>query len=90
MLACHEDHPSLRNSLMLLPDSHCVGVGLGRACTVPGLPGCAVHVSCKNYLKYVICEFDQMSGQHMLRYVDADRSFSANPHLGRSVSHTKY
>ena len=35
VLACDEDHPSVRNSLILLPDPYCVEGGLGRACTVP-------------------------------------------------------
>ena len=44
MLACDEDHPSVRNSLILLPDPDFVGRGLGRACTVPGLPTGRVSV----------------------------------------------
>ena len=40
MLARDEDSPSVRNSLILLPDFDCVGGGLGRAFTVPGVSLC--------------------------------------------------
>ena len=62
LIACDEDRPSVRNSLILLPDPDCVGGGLGRACTVPGLPAgrvCCTRIFAK-YIKYVSCEFDQL------------------------------
>ena len=84
MLACDDDHPSVRNSLILLPDPDCVGGGLGRACTVPGLP--AGRVCCtrflQKYFKYVCYEFDLLSGIHSTLQAAWFMSLVANTYIG--------
>ena len=72
MLACYEDHPSARNSLILLPHPDSVGGGLGRACAVRGLPAGRVYCTrfLLKYFKHVSCEFDQLSGQYWVPTVE--------------------
>ena len=88
MLACDEDHPSGRNSLILLPDADCVGGGLARACTVPGLP--AGRVCCtrflQSYFKYVSCELDKLSGRYWFPTVERPRFNVASCVINDSVA----
>ena len=71
VLACDEDHPSARNSLILLPDPDRVGGGLGRACTVPGLP--AGRVSCTRFLQ-TLFQIRQLSVRPVNRSILSSKS----------------
>ena len=72
MLSCDEDHPSVRNSLILSPDPDCVEVGLGRACTVPGLPAGRV-CSTRLLQNYFNCELEHLSSRYLFPTVERSR-----------------